>query len=190
MSHILPIILFIILSLSVSDNAPAQTPDAAAKTQELAAALGKTKYKRQEKKNVVIELYIDIKNEAVVKKTTTEYSGNYVCETGEYRVELHVSADGKVEGGGFDPLYENSNSDKPESRKFTFQNAKIESALLTATKVYENGATKKFEAVFVNRTVLSGKNPNAIETRETKYGLGFIETNDMFTNRVFCEFKP
>lgn len=189
MSQIIAAILFIILSLFVSDTASAQTSDAAARTEQLVAALGKTKYKKKEKKNVVIEFYIDIKNEAVVKKNVADYTGSYVCEDGEYRVELKVSADGRVEGSGFDPIYENSNFDKPESRKFTFQNAKIEGALLTATKVYENGGTKKFEAVFVDRTVLSGKNPNEIATRETKYGLGFIETNDNFTSRVFCEFK-
>lgn len=189
MSQIITAVLFIILSLFVSDGAFAQTSDAAARTDELVAALGKTKYKKKEKKDVVIEFYLEVKNEAVVKSNVAGYAGSYVCETGEYRVELRVSADGRVEGSGFDPIYENSDLDKPESRKFTLQNAKIDGALLTATKVYENGASKTFEAVFVNRTVRSGKNPNEIATTDTKYGLGFIESNDMFTNRVFCEFK-
>jgi len=189
MPQIVTAVLFIIFSLFVSDSALAQTADAAAKTGELVAALGKTKYKRKEKKGVVTEFYLDIKNQAVVKSSAADYSGSYVCESGEYRLELRVSSDSKIEGDGFEPIYENSDLDKPESRKFTLQNAKIDGALLTATKVYEGGKTKNFEAVFVTRTVRSGKNPNEIATTDTKYGLGFIESNDMFTNRVFCEFK-
>jgi hypothetical protein len=190
MSQIIAAILFIILSLCASDNALAQTSDAAAKTEQLVAALAKTKYKKKEKKNVVIEFYVDIKNEAVVKKNITEYTGNYVAEDGNYRVELRISADGKIEGSGADLYFDGSNFDKEKSKNFTFQNAKIVGALLTATKVFDDGQTQQFEAVFVNRTVRNGKNPNEIETTNTKYGLGFIETNGMFTNRVFCEYRP
>jgi hypothetical protein len=188
MPQIITAILFIIFSLFISDNASAQTSNAAARTEELVAALGKTKYKKKEKKNVVIEFYMDIKNEAVVKKNIAGYAGKYICEDGDYRVELRISADGRVEGNGTDLYFDGSNFDKEKSKNFTFQNAKIEGALLTATKVFDNGQTLQFEAVFVNRTVRSGKNANEIETSETKYGLGFIQTNDVFTNRVFCEF--
>ena len=189
MSQIFTAILFIVFSLCISDNATAQTSGAAARTDELVAALGKTKYKKKEKRDVVIEFYIDIKNEAVVKKNVADYAGKYIAEDGSYRVELRVSADGKVEGNGADLYFDGSNFDKEKSKNFTFQNAKIEGALLTATKVFEDGQTKNFEAVFVNQTVRNGKNPNEIETTNTKYGLGFIETNGMFTSRVFCEYK-
>jgi len=47
---------------------------------------------------------------------------------------------------------------------------------LAGTKFYENGEQRKFEAVFVNRTVASGKNANEIASRDTKFGIGFIET--------------
>jgi hypothetical protein len=46
------------------------------RTQELAAALDKTKYKKKEKKNISIEFYIDIKNEAVVR-APADYAGSY-----------------------------------------------------------------------------------------------------------------
>ena len=190
MPQIITAILFIVFSLFISDSASAQTSNAAARTEELVAALGKTKYKKKEKKNVVIEFYIDIKNEAVVKKNITEYAGSYVAEDGNYRVELRISADGKVEGNGADLYFDGANFDKEKSKNCTFQNARIEGALLTATKVFDNGQTQQFEAVFVNRTVRNGKNPNEIETVNTKYGLGFIDTNDTFTNRVFCEYRP
>ncbi len=190
MSQIFIAILLLILSLGASETSSAQTSDASMKAHELTAALDKTKYKKKEKKNVVAEFYIDIKNEAAVKNSAAEYSGSYFADDGNYNVELRVSTDGRVEGSGTDTRFEGLNFDKQKLKKFTFRNARIEGALLTATKVYEDGETRKFEAVFVNRTVLTGKNPNEIETRETKFGLGFIETHANFSNRVFCEFKP
>jgi hypothetical protein len=59
----------------------------------------------------------------------------------------------------------------------------------TGTKVYAGGQAEKFEAVFCNRTVSSGTNPDTITNRDTAYGLGFIQTNANWTNRVFLEFK-
>jgi hypothetical protein len=179
MSKFVLLVLFI-LCLGLTNAVRAQ--DAQAKTAELTAALGKTKYKKKEKKNISIEVFVDIKSEAVVKSDVREYSGVYEADFG-YRLELRVSDGGKVEGNGYDNI---NNSGK---QRFTLKDARIEGALLTATKVYENGETLKFEAVFNNRTVQTGKNPNQIENRETKYGLGFIQSNADWTNRVFLELK-
>lgn len=156
-----------------------------AKTAEIIAALAKTKYKKKEKKNVSIEIYIDIKSEPVVKNNVSEYSGVYEDE-GAHRLELRVSANGAIEGNGYDSSLGFNDSKR---RNFTLKDARIEGALLTATKVFEDGATVNFEAVFNNRTVAQGKNPNEIETRETKYNLGFIQSYAGSTNRVFLDFK-
>lgn len=174
------LLVLFVLCLLATNAVHAQ--DAQTKTSELTAALGKTKYKKKEKKNISIEIYIDIKSEAVVKSDAREYSGVYEAES-DYRLELRVSGGGKIEGNGYDSF---SNSKR---QNFTLKDARIEGALLTATKVYENGETLKFEAVFNNRTVQTGKNPNQIENRETKYGLGFIQSNGDWTNRVFLELK-
>ena len=154
------------------------------KTQELIAALSKSKYKKKEVKNFSFERYIDIKSEAVVKKNAGDYTGVYESPDANYRLELRVSTNGKAEGSGFDTDFRNS-----EKQSFTLRDAKIEGALLTATKIYANGVTEKLEAVFNNRTTVEGKNPNEIERRETRYGLGFIITRENSTNRVFLEFK-
>ncbi len=154
------------------------------KTQELIAALSKSKYKKKEVKNFSLEKYIDIKSEAVVKNNAGDYTGVYESPDANYRLELRVSANSKAEGSGFDTDFKNS-----EKQSFTLRDAKIEGALLTATKVYANGVTEKLEAVFNNRTTTEGKNPNEIERRETRYGLGFIITRENSTNRVFLEFK-
>ncbi len=154
------------------------------KTQDLIAALGKTKYKKKEKRNISFELYIDIKSEAVVKNNVRDYAGVYQSSEAGYQIELRVAADGKVEGNGYDTDFNNS-----QKRNFTLKDARIEGALLTATKVYTGGETKTLEAVFNNRTVVEGKNPNEINSRETKYGLGFIDLWGTMTNRVFLELK-
>jgi len=179
MTKILFLVLFVFCL--VATNA-VYAQDTQTKTDELVAALAKTKYKKKEKKNISIEIYIDIKSEAVVKSNIQDYSGVYEADS-DYRLELRVSADGKIEGNGFD---RDSNSKK---QNFTLKDARIEGALLTATKVFENGETVKFEAVFNNRTVTQGKNPNEIDRRETKFGLGFIQSSSDWTNRVFLEFK-
>ena len=79
---------------------------------------------------------------------------------------------------------------------FTLKDASIPGALLTGTKVFENGEQQKFEAVFVNRTVATGKNENEITSRETKFGLGYIQKGSWsdkngqhmdWTSRVFLE---
>jgi len=180
MSKFAVLVLFVFCFV-LCDTVSAQSSQA--KTDALVAALAKTKYKKKEKKNISIEIYIDIKSEAVVKNDVREYSGVYEADS-DYRLELSVSADGKVDGRGYD-----RRSNDSSKQNFTLKDARIEGALLTATKVYENGATENFEAVFNNRTVVTGKNPNQIESRETKYGLGFIQNNGDWTNRVFLELK-
>jgi hypothetical protein len=74
------------------------------------------------------------------------------------------------------------------------KDASINGALLTGTKLYENGEQRPFEAVFVNRTVSTGKNANTIESQNTSFGIGFIVNNtssdgsgntENWTNRVF-----
>jgi len=184
MFHVLVLIVFLIFGLFSAGNTLAQTSGATQKTQEIVAALAKTKYKHKVKKNFEFERYIDIKNEAVVKNAA-EYAGVYESPDSSYRIELRTSG-GKVEGSGYEINFENS------SRvSFTLKDARIEGALLTATRVYADGSTKRLEAVFVNRTVTEGANPNKIETRETKFGLGFVEVyNENSQNRVFCEYKP
>ena len=182
MSRIFMLIVVFALCVGLSNNAFAQ--DAERKTQDLIAALGKTKYKKKEKKNFSFELYIDIKSEAVVKSNVRDYAGIYQSSDANYRIELRVVADGTVEGIGYDFDFNTS-----QKQNFTLKDARIEGALLTATKIYADGGKEKLEAVFNNRTVTEGKNPHEINSRETKYGLGFIDLQETSTNRVFLEFE-
>ena len=180
----LRISLAIALALFVVVSCDVYAQDSGQKTRELVAALDKTKYKKKEKPNVSIETYIDIKNEAAVRDPLG-YGGNYESEDSGWTLSLHVERGGVVRGSGFDAIGGETNR-----RSFVLKDAAINGALLAGTKVYENGEQRKFEAVFVNRTVTSGRNANEIASRETKFGIGFVETgtgSEYDTRRVFLE---
>jgi len=177
MSRILVLALVLVFCGGLVSTVFAQ----ADRTQELVAALDKTKYKKKEKRDLKVEIYVDVKNEAVLKKNVTEYSGTYGDQNAGSHLNLKVASDGSAEGSGFD------DGDKGELN-FRLKNARVDHAMLTATKVFENGETKKLEAVFVNRTVSSGTNAASITSHETAYGLGYIETyGPESTSRVFLE---
>jgi hypothetical protein len=154
--------------------------DVGQRTLSLVAYLDKTKHKKKEKKDISIEIYIDIKNEAAVKQDPRQYSGVYAA--GGYRLDLRVAQDGSAAGTGSDNL-----QDRGNQTAYSLRDARVQGALLTATKVYDNGETQNFEAVFVNRTTSSGTNPQNITGRESSFGLGFIQNSGTWTNRVFLE---
>jgi len=159
-------------------SANAQT--AGERAQTLATALDKTKHKKKEKKDISIEIYIEIKNETAVRQDPSEYSGLYAA--GGYKLYLRVAKDGSATGTGSDNL-----QDRGNQIGYTLRDARVQGALLTATKVYENGETQSFQAVFVNRTTSSGTKPDNITGREASFGLGFIQNAGAWTNRVFLE---
>jgi hypothetical protein len=191
MSRIL-LIAAALICLGLSGAVLAQ--DAGTQARQLAAALDKTKYKKKDKPNVSIEIYIDIKNEPVAKSSPAEYSGDYASEDSIYRLTISVGPNGEVTGSGRDAI----SFDRSRSSNFILKDARIDGAVLNAVKVYESGDTRKFAAVFVNRTVSTGRNANEIESRDTRYGLGFIEEgtpvvaagineNSSWSNRIFLE---
>jgi hypothetical protein len=155
--------------------------DTSSRTRELVAALDKTKSKSKEKRGIKIEVYVDVKNSAVVKTNPAEYSGSYTDESGMNKLSLGVSADGSVTGTGSDA------EEEGQARNYTLRDAHINGALLTATKIYADGHTEKLEAVFTNRTVRSGENEKNARVTEEGFGLGYIVTHDQSTGRVFLK---
>ena len=176
------VLLLAAIVMAVGLSYEVRCQDAAQRTQDLVAALDKTKYKKKEKANVSIETYIDIKNEAAVRDPV-DYGGKYESDDGGWSLSLHVERGGMVTGSGFDAIHGESN----RRRSFVLKDATINGALLAGTKFYENGEQRKLEAVFVNRTVASGKNANEIASRDTKFGIGFVETGTGAEERVFLE---
>ncbi|HEY2866710.1 MAG TPA: hypothetical protein VGJ02_06430 [Pyrinomonadaceae bacterium] len=161
----------------------AAAQDTNQRTRDLVASLDKTKYKKKEKVNVSVEVYLDIKNTPAAKANPADYSGLYDADG--FRLRLEVASDGSAMGSGFDTLV-----DSGKTLNFELKNARIDGALLTAAKVYDGGREESFEAAFVHRTSRTGKNPNDVATTDTKFGLGFIQSaqgNETWTNRVFLE---
>ena len=173
-SLLISVILFVGLGYDV------YAQDVSQRTQTLVASLDKTKYKKKEKANISIEIYIDIKNETALRDDPTAYSGVY--DSDGYRLSLNVAKDGSVTGDGYDAV-----GSKSQRSSFSLRDARVQGALLTGPKVYDGGKSIPFEAVFVNRTVKTGKNVNQIESEQTLFGLGFIQENGSWTNRVFLE---
>jgi hypothetical protein len=75
-------------------------------------------------------------------------------------------------------------------RTFKLENAKIEGALLTASRVYPTGATEPFEGVFLKRTVRRSANDPGVTT----FGLGIVlatpfEQNGLTYDKLFYQLK-
>ena len=175
------IIAAFLICLGLTSTIAAQ--DSSKRTQELIAALDKTKYKSKEKRGFKVEVYVDVKNEAVAKADPRDYAGTYQDGMNMNLLDLKVGADGRAEASGFD------SDENGVKTNFNLRDARVSGALLTGTKVYSDGRTEKFEAVFANRTTAAGTSPTKIEERETEYGLGFIQTHAEWTNRVFLTKK-
>ena len=86
----LSVLIVLVVFIGLAGQTLAQ--DAGQRTQDLVASLDKTKYKKKEKANISIEIYVDIKNEAAVRSNPAEYSGVY--DTDGYRLELRADKNG------------------------------------------------------------------------------------------------
>jgi hypothetical protein len=81
--------------------------------------------------------------EPVVKENIADYTGKYIGLE-DYYLEVTRDVDGQL-----------SIVSREGKRHATLQNISLTGARLTATRVYQDGTTKEFEATFVNR-ILNG----------------------------------
>ena len=132
------------LCLASVVGAGAGRQDVSARARELAAYFNKEKHKVKEKRGVRLDIYLEVRGEPAALTDAAEYSGAYESEP-DYPLELRVSPDGAVEGRGAEPS-------PGGARRFTLRGARVSGALLTGTKVYDDGGTERVEAVFLNRT--------------------------------------
>ena len=132
------------------------------RAQQIAAAFTKQKHVVAEKHGVRKEKYKDVRSEPVVKQDITAYSGLYqVADLGDV-IDLRIGRDGSIQATGHD-------TNEP-SRTFVLQNGTIAAAVLTATKVYRDGATERFEGVFMTRTERNAPT----DPGTTTFGLGIL----------------
>lgn len=109
----------------------------------------------------------DKRFEPVIKENLNDYRGRYVGLE-DYYLEVTMDVDGQL-----------SIVSQEGRRRATLHNISLTGARLTATRVYQDGTTKEFEATFVNR-ILNGDSRFGImvENVEVKFeGLTF--------NRIF-----
>jgi hypothetical protein len=134
------------------------------RARELADFFSKSKHEVRERRGVRFEKFKDVRSEPLIKADAREYSGTYEAEYG-CALSVSVGADGRADVTGCEPT-----SDPSRPRKFTLRNARVAGALLTGTKVYDDGATVEFEGVFINRT--ERNSPSDAGT--TTFGLGTV----------------
>lgn len=162
-------------------SAVAQQPDSQTKAQAIAATFNKHKNVVKEKRGVRMEKYKDVRAEPLVKQNPSEYSGVYEVADLGFLISIQVSNDNSIQAIGYE---------QGRSRPFKLENARIEGALLSASKVYEDGTTESFEGVFLNRTERSSPTAPAVTT----FGLGVtlntpVEVNGITYERMFYQLK-
>ena len=162
-------------------SAVAQQPYSQTKAQAIAATFNKHKNVVKEKHGVRMEKYKDVRAEPVVKQNASEYTGVYEAGDLGFLINIQVSNGGSILANGYE---------QGGSRAFRLENAKIDGALLTASKVYQDGTTQGFEGVFLNRMARNSPNAPAV----TMFGLGVVlnapvEINGITYQRMFYQLK-
>lgn len=152
---------FLLITLLVVGSAEAASQQESSETRarEIAISFNKVKHAVKEKNGVRTEKYKDVHSESVVKPNITDYSGAYSVSDVPYFIAIQVASDGRVQASG-----------KENGRPFRLDNARIEGALLSATKIYPDGRAEKFEGVFMTRTVRN----SPTDTGVTTFGLGVV----------------
>ena len=150
---------------------------------EIVASFNKEKHVAKEKHGVRVEKYKKVVSEPANKANIQDYSGVYEVEGFGHRLNIQVGSDGNVNATGSEPI-------NGGTRTFKLEGAKISNAMLTATKVYPDGSTEKFEGVFLNRTDYISPTDAGVRT----FGLGVVvnspvDVNGLTFDRLFYQFK-
>ncbi len=177
----MPTLVVIALLIGSCVGAVAQQPYSQTRAQAMAATFNKHKSVVKEKYGVRTAKYKDVWAEPVVKQNAGDYTGVYEVGGLGFLINIQVSNDGSIQANGYE---------QGRSRAFKLQNAKIEGALLTASKVYQDGTTDRFEGVFLNRTERNSPTAPAVTT----FGLGVwlnkpVEIDGTTYQRMFYELK-
>jgi hypothetical protein len=144
---------------------PQEGADSQKRMQEILASLNRKEHRVVERYGVRVEKYREIRSEPVVKENPREYTGRYLVPDRGFSIEITVGDGAKVEGAGVDAAPEGG-----KARRFTLKNGKIDGALLTADKLYEDGTTQKFEGVFITRTEFNSPNEQGVSS----FGIGAV----------------
>jgi hypothetical protein len=165
-------------------SAQARVASSELRTKTLVASFNKSKHVLKEKHGVTKEKYIDVRSVPAVKQNPADYSGTYDADFG-FSLSLRADRGGAVEGTGSEVL----SDDAGVWRTFTLKNGRVTGALITATKVYGNGATEPFEGVFINRSVFESPTDPGVTT----FGLGVVgkelQVGGQSVGRLFYQLR-
>jgi hypothetical protein len=172
-------ILLITLLVVGSVDAASQQESSQTRAREIAISFNKVKHAVKEKNGVRTEKYKEVHCESVVKPNLTDYSGVYEISDLGYAINIQVASDGRVQASGSE-----------DGRSFRFENARIEAALMTATKIYHDGTAERFEGVFMTRSVRNSPTDSGVTT----FGLGVVlrtpvELNGTTYEKLFYQRK-
>ncbi len=157
------IFLLVTLVVVCFATAVSQQVTSQQRSQAIAAEFTKHKELSKEKYGVRKVKYKDVRSEPAIKQNAREYAGVYeVSDLGEM-LSLQVDSNGRIQGNGYERQGE-------QTRTFNLQNARIEGALLTATKVYDNGTSERFEGAFLIRTDRESPTDPGVQM----FGLGVV----------------
>lgn len=145
-------------------NAVGQGGEPQKRVREILASLNRKEHRVVERRGVRVEKYREIRSEPVVKSDAREYSGTYVATDIDYSMTLRVERNGAVAGEGSESLTEGGG----QTRRFTLRDGKIEGALLTAVKAYDDGSNRTFEGVFIYRKEFQKLGDKGVST----FGIG------------------
>lgn len=134
------------------------------RVREILASLNRKEHRVVERHGVKVEKYREIRSEPVVKSDIKEYAGTYVATDIDYSITVRFESDGAIAAEGF----ETSAAAGGQARRFTLRDGKIQGALLTGLKVYDDGSNQTFEGVFINRTEFQKLGDKGVST----FGIG------------------
>jgi hypothetical protein len=169
--------LFVILLMFGSAVAASQQQSSESRTREIAVSFNKAKHAVKDKNGVRIEKYKEIRSESVVKSNVSDYAGVYEVSDLSFVITVQVASDGRVQVSGTE-----------KGRAFRLDNARIEGALLSGTKIYQDGTAEKFEGVFMTRTIRNSPTDIGLTT----FGLGVVfqtpfESHGITWERLFYQ---
>jgi hypothetical protein len=148
--------------LVCSATIPSKLLTSQSRAEQIATSFTKFKHAAKAKHGVRVEKYKDIRSEPTARQNLIEYSGVYEVADLGYTLSVQVANDGTARAHGAEG--------GPDSRSFELENAKIDGAVLTGTKVYRDGRTEPFEGAFLTRTERDSPTDPGI----VRYGLGVV----------------
>ena len=110
--------------------------------------------------------------EVAVKQNLQDYEGTYTGIEPSYVIEIRMGEDGELHVTSLE-----------KNQKVTLENLKLEGAHMTATKIYRDGHTEKFDATFSNR-ILNGVSAFGILVEGLNLNLDGLSLNKIFYRRT------